>query len=243
MTTLLTRSSMTVNKSSTMKSDDFTCKYCGKVFRKITTLSVHTCELKRRWLQENETGVRLGFYAFCRFFELTQHKSTKLYADFVASPYYSAFVKFGQYLVQIRPINLSKFVDWVIHNNIKLDSWTKDEHYHKFVIEYVPKEVFDEALERTLKEMQQWADTNNKQLSDFFRENSVANVCSLITEGRISPWVIFNCKSGHDFLEQLHPTQLTALIQYLNPDTWSARFNRNVEDVNMLKSILKESNL
>lgn len=228
--------------ASTVDSD-YKCKYCGKVFRKLTTLTVHNCELKRRWLQENETGVRLGFYSFCRFFELTQHKSNKTYADFVKSSYYSAFVKFGQYLVQIRPININKFIDWVIHNNIKLDSWTKDEHYHKFVIEYIPKESFDEALDRSLKEMQVWADQTGAQLSDFFRKNTNSGVCSLITEGRISPWVIFNCKSGHDFLEQLHTSQLNALIKYLNPEIWTPRFSKYAEEVAMLKSILKDANL
>jgi len=194
-------------------------------------------------MQENETGVRLGFHAFCRFYELTQGKTNKTYADFVKSSFYSAFVKFGQYLVQIRPINISKFIDWVIQNNIKLDCWTKDEHYHKFVIDLIPKESFDEALERTLKEMQVWADESGHHLSDFFRKNTASQVCSLITEGRISPWVLFNCKSGHEFLEQLHTVQLNVLIQYLNPDTWTTRFHKYAEEVTMLKSILKDSNL
>jgi hypothetical protein len=219
---------------------DFKCKYCGKTFRKLTTLTVHNCELKRRYLQENETGVRIGFQTFCRFFELTQYNAkTKSYSDFVKSSYYSSFVKFGQYIVQIRPVNTTKFIDWIVQSNIKLDNWTKDEHYHKFVIDYLPKEPFDDAMERTLKEIQQWADKNNEQFFDFFKKTQTREICGLISEGRISPWVIFNCKSGHDFLSNLHESQLAALINYLNPDIWNSRFNKYKEEVDSLKSILK----
>ena len=92
-----------------------TCKYCNKEFRLEKTLAVHMCEQKRRWQQENEAGVRLGMQAYLKFFEMTQGSSkTKTYGDFVDSPYYSAFVKFGQYLVQIRAINIPMFITWII---------------------------------------------------------------------------------------------------------------------------------
>ena len=42
-----------------MQETDFKCKYCGKGYRKESTLVAHLCEPKRRAMQENEAGVKL----------------------------------------------------------------------------------------------------------------------------------------------------------------------------------------
>ena len=70
-------------------TESYACRYCKKEFRKESTLAAHLCEPKRRWQQEKETGVQLGFRAYLRFFEITQGSAKlKTYGDFVASPYY-----------------------------------------------------------------------------------------------------------------------------------------------------------
>ena len=103
-----------------MEQTDFKCKYCGKGYRKESTLAAHLCEPKRRAQQENESGVKLGMTAYLRFYELSQGSAKfKTYADFCDSPYYNAFVKFGRHMVAIRAINTQKFIDWVITGNVR----------------------------------------------------------------------------------------------------------------------------
>jgi len=88
---------------------------------------VHLCEEKRRWQEEKETGVQFGLQAYLRFYELTQGSAKmKSYTDFVASPYYRAFVKFGRHMVGIRAVNSKMFIDWVIKENKKLDLMNMD---------------------------------------------------------------------------------------------------------------------
>ena len=68
------------------------CKYCGKEFRKESSLAVHLCEPKRRWQQEKEVGVQLGMQAYLRFYEMTQGSAKmKTYADFVVSGVFLQF--------------------------------------------------------------------------------------------------------------------------------------------------------
>jgi len=84
----------------------FVCKYCNKSYVKESTLAAHLCEPKRRWQQQNEAGVQLGFKAYLRFYEITQGSAKlKTYEDFIGSPYYLAFVRFGRYLIGIRAVN------------------------------------------------------------------------------------------------------------------------------------------
>ena len=83
----------------------YSCQFCKKEFVKESTLESHVCESKRRHLEIDDRGVQLGFRAFLRFFEVAAKSSrTKNYSDFVSSPYYRAFVKFGKYIIGVKAI-------------------------------------------------------------------------------------------------------------------------------------------
>ena len=93
----------------------YKCRYCEKEFRKESSLAVHLCEAKRRWQQEREVGVQLGLKAYLRFYEITQGSAKlKSYVDFVKSPYYQAFVKWGRHMVAIRGVNPAAFLEWLL---------------------------------------------------------------------------------------------------------------------------------
>ena len=114
----------------------FTCPYCGAKFTKEKTLAVHMCEQKRRFLQKDERRVQLGYQTFVRFYELCQ-KATKpkTYEEFCKSPYYTAFVKFGSFLSNVKPLYPSKYIDYVVTSGVKLDHWCREEMYQKYAID------------------------------------------------------------------------------------------------------------
>ena len=85
----------------------YTCQFCKKDFVKETSLAIHSCEPRKRRQEKDEAGVRLGFQAYIKFYEMTQGSAKlKTYDDFCDSPYYKAFVKFGRYCVSIKAINM-----------------------------------------------------------------------------------------------------------------------------------------
>ena len=225
----------------------YSCKYCKKEFKKESTLSAHLCEPKRRHQQQNETGVQLGFKAYLRFYELTQGSAKlKTYEDFVASPYYMAFVKFGRYLVAIRCINTGSFIDWLLKNNKKIDYWTKEAFYLEWMREYLKKENVKDSLERALKEMQDLADDDSKlngEFNNYFRQANANRICQHIANGRISPWIVFNCTSGVEFLETLNEEQLSMIIEWIDPDYWQRKFTDYMADTEWTKHILKQAGL
>lgn len=225
----------------------FECKYCKKSFSKETTLLSHVCEPKRRYQQQNETGVQLALRAYLRFYETTQNSSKKRnYDDFASSPYYNAFVKFGRYLVSVRAVNPMVYIEWLLKNNKKLDYWCKDSFYDEWLKEYLKKEAPQDALERALKEMEKYAESNPTICEDFnqyFRTGNSNRICHHIITGRISPWIIFNCSSGVDFLDQLNEGQLKIIMPYVDPDYWQKKLKDYPEDVAWVKDILKTAGL
>jgi len=204
------------------------------------------CETKRRYQQEKEVGVQFGFQAYLRFYEMTQGSAKmKNYEDFVKSPYYSAFVKFGRHMISIRAVNPKMFIEWVLKENKKLDRWCQESVYNEFLTQYIRKEAVQDALERALTEIQDYVDETEgiAGLKDYFRYGNTNRIISHINNGRVSPWIVFNCESGVEFLDKLNEEQIALIIETIDPTHWQRKFVDYLADTEWVKSILKEAGL
>jgi hypothetical protein len=228
-------------------SEGYKCKYCGKEYRKESTLSAHLCEVKRRWQEEKEVGVQMGLQAYLRFYEMTQGSAKmKTYGDFVDSPYYRAFVKFGRHLVSIRAVNPRTFIDWVIKENKKLDHWCHEKIYLEYLQQYMKKEAVQDAVERALLEMQAYADEHkefNNGFRDYFRYGSANRIVHHICNGRISPWIVYNCDTGIEFLDRLTEEQIGLVMPWIDPEYWQRKFKDYLADTEWVKTVLKDAGL
>lgn len=227
-------------------NQSYKCQYCEKEYRKESTLAAHLCEQKRRWQQETETGVQFGLRSYLQFYETTQGSAKlKSYEDFVNSSYYNAFVRYGRYLVAIRAINSTSFTAWLLKNNKKLDHWCKDSYYEEWLNEYLKKEAVQDALERGLRTMEEYASGNSglAHFSHYFRYGNANRICHHITTGRISPWVIYNCDSGVEWLGNLSEEHVVLVMPWIDPDFWNRKFRDYVADVEWCRHIFKEAGL
>jgi len=222
----------------------YVCEYCGSGYVREKTLAAHMCEKKRRALQKDEKRVRFGFYAFQRFYKLSAGtKKEKTYEEFCNSQYYNAFVKFGSFINNVRPLYPERYIDHVVTSGVKLDHWCKDELYEKYAIDLILKEDVTTALERSVKTMMEWADENNSLWNHYFYYVSLNRAVWHIKDGKISPWLILNCKSGKDMLSKFNDEHLTMIYHIMNPEHWALRFKRQQQDVELVKEIVKEGNL
>lgn len=203
---------------------------------------VHVCEKKKRYQSQNETGIQIGLRAYQKFYEMSQaNGKVKTFDDFAASPYYRAFAKFGQYCVSIRAINIPRFTEWLLKNNKKIDYWCKDTLYEEFLIQYLKIENVNDALERAVTEIQDYAEAHpelKNGIADYFRYGNSNRICYAITGGRISPWVLYNCNSGVQFLNNLDPTQINMIWQFIDADFWQQKFKEYPDDVAYVRDIL-----
>lgn len=230
---------LTVTKKLTFK-----CEYCKKSFAKESTLLVHVCELKRRHLQKTEKNVQIGYQTFVRFYQLSAgYKGIKTYEDFCGSTFYNAFVKFGSFVGNVRPLYPEKYIDYVVTSNVKLDHWCREEMYEKYAIELIMKEGVETALERSINTMVEWAEKNNSVYNHYFNYVSINRATYDIKDGKVSPWLLLNCKSGKELLNKLTDEQLGMIYHILNPQHWAMRFKRQTKDVELVKQVAKEAGL
>lgn len=209
---------------------------------KESSLAVHSCEPRRRRMERDEAGVRLGFQSYIKFYELTQGSAKlKTFDDFADSPYYRAFVKFGRHCVAIRAINPARFVEWVLKQNKKLDYWCKDAVYTEYLMDYLRVENVSDALARAMEFGIDWADTSGHPAEDCLRYGNSNTMTYAVSVGRISPWIIYNCESGQKFLSELDPTQIAMVWPYIDADVWQRKFKDYPADQEYAKEILTKA--
>lgn len=220
----------------------FKCEYCEKQFVKETSLAAHACEPKRRALQKDEPGVRLGFQAYVKFYSnVSGSAKPKTYEEFAKSAYYKAFVKFGRYCVEIRAINPAQFMSWLLKTQKKIDYWCSDRVYTEYLLEYLRIEAVEDALARAIEYGMDWEEKTQHPARDCLRFGNINAICYAVTTGRISPWVIYNSESGQKFLNSLDPTQVTMIWPYIDSDIWQKKFREYSQDQQYAQDILKQA--
>jgi hypothetical protein len=222
----------------------FECKYCGSKFHREKTLSTHMCVKKKRHMEIETAGSRFGFRTFQKFYELTARaKKPKTQQEFIDSPYYTDFAKFGNHLSNLKPIYVDQYIEFVILGGVKLKDWTKDDIYYLFVVDMLKKEPPTSAAERTITEIMQWAEKNGTPFTQFFTDVTANEAAHLIKTGRISPWVLYLCDSGEKLMSRFSEDHSKMIGDVIDPGSWMKTFKKSPEDVEYIKSILEQAGL
>ena len=233
-----------VGTKNKLQNLNYKCEYCGKLFAKEKTLFVHICEQKRRHMSKTEKHVQAGLLTYQKFYDFTQKGRTqKTFDDFASSPYYTAFVKFGSFLVNASPVYPERFIDYVIKSGIKLDHWCRDELYNTYLADLLKTEPADGAIQRSIKTMMDWSEKNNAPWEHYFAYVNLNRATHDIKEGLISPWIILNSKAGKEMLTRMNDEQLEIIGSYIDPQFWLRKFKSLPADVELVKDVVKEAKI
>jgi len=241
VTLLQIQKSKNMKKNSATKSE-FGCDFCGRSFIRETTMAKHICENKRRWQDKDLKGNRIAFHAWINFYaNHTPTKKQKTYLDFIKSSYYLAFVKFGHYCVNVNAINIGRYADWLLSNQIKIDKWISDTNYTKFIIEYLREEDPLDAIARSIETMIKISSDEKIENKDALRYGPVNRICYEISKGKVSPWILYQSESGLGFLASMDETQQQMVLDYIDPERWAIKFKRDAHRIAEVKELLSQA--
>jgi len=220
------------------------CKYCNKSFAKLSTMNTHICVKKRRHSEINTPASRLGFRTFQKFYEMTMNsKKVKTVQEFIDSPYYIDFAKFGNHLATLKPMYPDQFIEFVIKNSVKLKDWTKDFVYDLYIEDIIKKEPAESATERTITEIMEWCKKNDVSFNNFFCDISANEAAYLIKTGRISPWVLYLANSGDQLMARFNEDHGKMIGKIIDPGFWMKKFKKSVDDVEYIRNLLTQVGL
>lgn len=203
---------------------------------------VHVCEQKHRHLERDEIGVQIGLQAYLKFYEIAQGSSRlKTWDDFATSSYYRAFVKFGRYCHDIRAINIARFAHWLITTNRKIDHWCRDGVYAEYLMQYVRTESATDALARAVEHAMTWADTTGNPAKDYLRYGNDNAIAHAVSTGRVTAWTLYNCDSGHEWLERMNSDHRNIVWSWIDPEFWQRRFQDFPADQAYAREILAQA--
>jgi hypothetical protein len=181
---------------------------------------------------------------FQRFYKIHQHNAKdRTYDDFVKSPYYNAFVKFGRYIMHINPLYPDKYIDFVLKSKIKLDHWARDDLYEEYLIETLKTEPVESALQRSIATMMDWATEQHAQWSDYFRLVNTNRAVQHIQQGAISPWLLLGCEAGKKMLKSFNDEQLQMIERFINPSFWPSKLKSYPADLMLVRETAKEAKI
>lgn len=225
-------------------TDVYKCEYCNKVFKRESTLSVHMCERKRRYMSKNDKDVQLAFRSYQLFYRIgTNAKGDKSFDDFAASQYYTAFVKYAKYCIDLRVDDVAEYTRWLLKNQVRIDKWTSDRNFAAWIKTRLKTESHDRAIERTIMFLQEWSKESGNNWNEYFRiippNLAVFHICS----GKISPWLIYGSSQAQELLDKLSSEQIKMVTDYIEPIYWQRVIQTKPEEMTWVEGILEEANL
>lgn len=229
------------------KETDNQCELCNKTFKTERGLIRHHCHIKLRMEEYKEASGRIAFLAYQRFYSKISHNSVnrkeKTLLDFVTCSYYNGFYKFGKFVVDVNLPHYQEYLDFLIAYNVPLEKWSNDQVYDMYIKSLTKKEIPDRAVEKSLYEMSKWSKRTGFSWNEYFIKEDKYRIINSIRIGRISPWVIYNCKSGKEFMSLLDSSDLNTIFDFIDPAFWRMKFSRNDKERRAINDVLEQSGL
>lgn len=230
-----------------MNNEKHECSFCNKLFTRPSSLNVHICEPKRRWMNKDDKHVRIAFASWlhwCKKTGLYMNKKAALtYDDFMKSSSYITFVKFGLFVEEYHLVNYLTYLDFMIKNNYKAQDWCKDSVYEYFVKMNIRQESVEDAIQRTVTFIEKWSADNGETWNDFFHQISSQQALDWLRAGRISPWIFFTSEKAQELMGHMTDEQILLLDRYLDIKWWSQAMRRKMKDKQFVEQIVKEYEL
>jgi hypothetical protein len=174
-----------------------------------------------------------GFVAFDMFYRYGMKSTPRKFEDFAGSKFYSSFVKFGSYCVNVGVIDVDTYIHWLIKNGVKLNKWASDEIYMKFVQYYLKKERVERALERFVIHA-----SKTTYFDTFWETASGYLIASWVETGKISPWVIMCSDRAKAAISKMNKEQLDKVAANLDVDFWVRKIQKNPSDEKWVREII-----
>jgi hypothetical protein len=222
---------------------DYQCKFCNKAFTRERTLSSHMCEKKRRWMSKDEIADRIAFSVWSDFMKYVSPntKKVKTVDDFIKSADYIGFVKFANYLINLKPLESDKFIHWLFKMGVRLSDWQKPGTYQLYVQEASKKETADRALERTIISMREWSETSGEDWQEFFNKIAPSTAMNMVVMGRLSPWIIYSTTAAQSLLDRMEPGQIETVTKHVDTEWWKKKLKENPQEAVWINTTMQQA--
>jgi len=183
-------------------------------------------------MTKDDSSSRIAFSVWTSFMKYVSpnSKKEKTVDDFIRSPDYTSFVKFANYLIDLRPVDSDKFIQWLFKMGVRLSDWQRPGTYQLYIQESSKLETPERALERTILIMKEWSENTGENWTNFFRKIAPSTAMNLVVLGRLSPWIIYSVDAAQQMLDRLEPGQIEAIAKHMDTEWWIKKIQKNQQE-------------
>jgi hypothetical protein len=192
---------------------------------------------------KDDSASRIAFNVWVDFMKYVSPntKKTKVFDDFIRSPDYIGFVKFANYLIELRPLESDKFIQWLFKMGVRMSDWQKPGIYQLYVQEESKKETADRALERAVLLMKEWSETTGENWQEFFNKIAPASAMNMVVMGRLSPWIIYSTDCAQQLLDRMEPGQIDTVAKHVDTIWWINKLKNNPKEVQWINTTMTQA--
>lgn len=189
------------------------------------------------------------FIAYVIFLEFC--KKRNLYGNgknvdemiFIKSKVYNFFMEISNFILKNKVINTPFFIKYILSSDINFKDWNTQKLYSKYLDELLMIEPPEDGFYRSLNFIEKWAESTNNKISDFFKVNNENYIMFKIENRLLSPWFLFSCREGRNFLDKINNKQIYKNKKDLDKTKWEFKLKLYKDKVKNFESILKEKGL
>ena len=91
--------------------------------------------------------------------------------------------------------------------------------------------------------MVDWSEETDEAYNDYFRKVSTPRLVHHITNGRISPWLLYTCDSAMEALARLNEQEVTIVWPFIDSDVWQRKLRDYPGDAEIARHVLSEAGI
>lgn len=192
-----------------------------------------------------EIKTRKFFIAYFIFLEFCKKRKLYRYSElvFIKSCVYDFFMEISDFILKNKVVNGYFFIRYILSMNTSFKEWNTQAFYMKYLEDLIVIEPPEEAFYRSLIFLEKWAENNNVEISKFFKINNENYILFTIENRMLSPWLLYSCKEGRDFLSNTNLDKFPRLKKDLNKARWDLKLELYNNRVEIFENILKEKGL
>lgn len=225
-----------------MTESGWTCKHCKRKFISERAYMKHECTQMLR-SKEIQTVIGQSAYGLYKVWMEKQRRAAPPIETFLASAYYSSFIKFSTWVRDTGVPDSQKYVELMVNSKIAPALWRRNEAYQIY-LEHLDKKT-DPITQATttIETILDLAEGLECQPGEVFSKFQVGDILDLIQQRRLSPWLLFCSRSFKDWYQSLHSVDRGSLMKSIGIDFWATKMESKPKVVEELKAIAESIGL
>ena len=236
------RPSGLANHKCIPKAPKLKCEHCDTTFLKQSTFDQHLCIGKKKYIVQY---TRIGLVAIDYWSKFNKIRAIKVKSSvpvvdtFTKSSEFLFFIEFSMYVVDSQPLYPDEFVEYIFSNYRSCYDWMLPSTFQKWTIHILKKEKINDAIQRSVEAVHQWAVDTSSDWKNFFIEVSPTRALTWVESGKISPWFIFGCATSSRLFDRLDDDEFNHIYPFIDPHIWGVLKLKHDKEYTSLSALLQ----